>query len=146
MLILALTAATQGGNPRKHTPAMESEEATNEHPANGGPKVQKESPIACNMDALTPSERKRLEELIPMLLQLHSGVRELRDGYEFQFPRERKSFSLLTEWAELENRCCPFFEITIRLGKEGGPYVFQLTGREGTKEFVRDAFAGWFNM
>src|SRR5437870_8313681 len=63
-------------------------------------KTLRESPFACDRMALTPDLRKRhFEELEPTLIRLKKSVRELGDGYEFEFPADEKTFQLLAEWA-----------------------------------------------
>jgi len=103
-----------------------------------------ESPFACNRAALTASERKRhFYELGPQLRAAVLQARELKDGYEFEFPGDRATFQLISEWAAGEHRCCPFFDIDVRLEREGGTAWLRLTGRAGTKEFVRSDFSRW---
>ena len=102
-----------------------------------------EAPFACDRLALTPQIRKRhFEELGPALRALRSGVRELPGGYEFKFPSDAKTVAMLTEWAEQERLCCPFFDIALRFERNGGPAWLRLTGRPGTKDFIRDG-ADW---
>jgi hypothetical protein len=103
-----------------------------------------QSPFACDRMALTPSERKRhFEELGPALLVLKSGVHELPDGYEFRFPSDRKTFAMVAEWVDQERLCCPFFDLSMRFEPEGGPIWLRVTGRPGTKEFMRVEGAAW---
>jgi hypothetical protein len=100
---------------------------------------QQVSPFACSALALSPEVRKRhLEELGPALLKLKKTTREQPDGYEFEFPANNKTYQLLTEWAFQERLCCPFFEIDLRFDREGGPLWLRLTGRPGTKEFIKE--------
>jgi hypothetical protein len=97
-----------------------------------------ESPFACNAFALSPEARKRhFEEVGPALLKLKKSMRELADGYELELPADNKTYQLLTEWAFQERSCCPFFDIDLRLDREGGPLWLRLTGRPGTKEFIK---------
>src|SRR4030095_6459128 len=99
------------------------------------------SPFACNAFALAPEIRERhFEELGPALLKLKKSMRELPDGYELEFPTDNKTYQLLTEWAFQERLCCPFFDIHLRFDREGGPLWLRLTGRPGTKEFIKE---GW---
>ena len=99
------------------------------------------SPFACNAFALSPEVRKRhFEELGPALLKLKKSMRELPDGYEFEFPADNKTYQLLTEWAFQERLCCPFFDIDLRFDRENGPLWLRLTGRPGTKEFIKKEF------
>jgi len=100
-----------------------------------------ESPFACNAFALSPEVRKRhFENLGPSLLKLTKSRRELPDGYEFELPADNKTYQLLTEWAFQERLCCPFFDIDLRFDREGGPLWLRLTGRSGTKEFIKEEF------
>lgn len=109
-----------------------------------GGAEKKASPFGCDRLALTAQERKRhFEELGPMLRSLKMGVRELPNGYEFQFPSDPKTFALLAEWVSQERRCCPFFDIDLRLEREGGATWLRLTGREGTKQFIEVDGAAW---
>ena len=99
------------------------------------------SPFACNGLALSPEVRTHhFEELGPALLKLKKSMRELPDGYEFELPADNKTYQLLTEWAFQERLCCPFFDIDLRLDREGGPLWLRLTGRPGTKEFIKMEF------
>jgi hypothetical protein len=100
-----------------------------------------ESPFACNAFALSPEVRKRhFEELGPALLELKKSIRELPDGYELELPADNKTYQLLTAWAFNERLCCPFFDIVLRFDRENGPLWLRLTGRPGTKEFIKKEF------
>ena len=104
-------------------------------------QTERVSPLACNAFALSPEVRKRhFEELGPALLKLKKSTRELPDGYEFELPTDNKTYQLLAEWAFQERLCCPFFDIELRLDRENGPLWLRLTGRPGTKEFIRMEF------
>lgn len=108
------------------------------------PVCAKESPFACDLNGLTPAERTRhFNELGPALRALKTGVRELPDGYEFKFPTDTKTFGMLAEWIEQERRCCPFFDIDLRVEREGGGVWMRLTGRPGTKDFIRAEAGPW---
>ncbi len=99
------------------------------------------SPFACNAFALSPEARKRhFEEVGPALRKLMKSTRELPDGYEFEFPADNKTYQSLTEWVFEERLCCPFFDIAVRLDRENGPVWLRLTGRPGTKEFIKEEF------
>jgi hypothetical protein len=112
--------------------------------APSSPSARKGSPFYCNRLALTPQLRKRhFEELGPKLRLLRKSVRELKNGYEFEFPGDPATYQLLTEWAIQERLCCPFFDISLRLEPEGGPLWLRLTGRQGTKEFIKVDGASW---
>jgi hypothetical protein len=104
-------------------------------------QTERVSPFACNGLALSPEVRKRhFEELGPALLELTKSTHELPDGYEFELPADNKTYQLLTEWVFQERLCCPFFDIDLRLDRESGPLWLRLTGRPGTKEFIKEEF------
>ena len=105
---------------------------------------KKESPFACDTLALTPEIRKRhFEVLGPKLVSLRTAVRELPNGYEFEFPNNLETYQILSEWAFEESQCCPFFDLNIRLEREHGPLVMSATGREGTKAFIQADAGRW---
>ncbi len=107
-------------------------------------KTAGQSPLACDRLALSPELRKRhFEELGPALVKLRRGVRELPDGYEFEFSSDPKTMAMLEEWAGQERLCCPFFDINIHFAAEGGPVSMRLTGRPGTKAFMEAEGAEW---
>lgn len=105
------------------------------------------SPFACDRLALSAEQRKRhFDELSPQLRALAKAVRELPDGYEFEFPADPATFQLVSEWAAGEHLCCPFFDIDLRLEREHGAFWLRLTGREGVKQFVKVDFGKWFKQ
>jgi len=104
-------------------------------------QTEQVSRFACNAFALSPEARKRhFDELGPALLKLKKSTRELPDGYEFELPPDKGTYQLLTEWAYQERLCCPFFDIDVRFERENGPLWLRLTGRPGTKAFIKEEF------
>ena len=104
-------------------------------------QTEQVSRFACNAFALSPEARKRhFDELGPALLKLKKSTRELPDGYEFELPPDKGTYQLLTEWAFQERLCCPFFDVDVRFERENGPLWLRLTGRPGTKEFIKEEF------
>jgi len=103
-----------------------------------------ESPFACDTLALTPEIRKRhFDVLGPKLVSLRTGVRELPNGYEFEFPNNLETYQMLSEWIFQESQCCPFFDLNVRLEREHGALVMSATGREGTKAFIQADAGRW---
>jgi len=104
-------------------------------------QTEQVSRFACNAFALSPEARKRhFDDLGPALLKLKKSTRELPDGYAFELPPDKETYQLLTEWAFQERLCCPFFDIDVRFERENGPLWLRLTGRPGTKEFIKEEF------
>jgi hypothetical protein len=121
--------------------ALAAPAANSATPESSSSQPEHASPFACNAFALSPETRKRhFEEVGPALRKLMKSTRELSDGYEFEFPLDNKTYQSLTEWAIEERLCCPFFDIAVRLDRENGPLWLRLTGRPGTKEFIKEEF------
>ena len=131
----------------KTSAGRSAESCGNDKPAANQPTRIRKSPFACDRLALDPEARKRhFEELGPALRALKKNVRALSDGYEFQFPSDPKTIAMAAEWAAGERLCCPFFDIQLRMEREGGPFWMRLTGRKGTKEFIRADAAAWIKQ
>src|SRR5437773_6229708 len=76
-------------------------------------------PFACNMAALTRTERATHHKLSQRLLGAVEERRELQSGYAFRLPA--KTLLAAAQWVSLEGRCCPFFAFELELAKDGGP-------------------------
>jgi hypothetical protein len=95
--------------------------------------------LACNVSALSEQVRKRhFEELVPALLATRKSIRELPDGFEFEFPSDASTLELLSEWATNERLCCSFLQIEVYNAR--GLWL-RLTGNEGVKQFIQAEFA-----
>jgi hypothetical protein len=103
------------------------------------------APFACNLSALSAEQRLQHSQLAALLRAALVAVRELPDGYEFEFVFDAQTYQALAQITPLEHACCPFFSIALRL-EPGGELLWQLTGREGVKQFLRAEFAGWFKQ
>ena len=95
------------------------------------------SSFYCNMSAFDPEQRKRYDILTKDLLAKHLEIRELPDGYGMRFPNNRSLFTALSEWATLEQLCCPFLTLTLESQHDQGPIWLKVSGRDGVKDFLR---------
>ncbi len=100
-----------------------------------------ETPLACDLDAISAEDRPRYNELRAMVAAAVTGKRELPDGIAVQISTERMTLAQLAEWISFERKCCPFFEFRIDVAPASGPVWLRLTGRPGIKEFLAQAFA-----
>jgi hypothetical protein len=100
-----------------------------------------ESPLACDLDTISPIDRPRYNELRRMLAAAAIGKRELSDGLAVQIATDRMTLAQLAEWISFERKCCPFFEFRIEVASSSGPVWLSLTGRPGVKEFLAQEFA-----
>jgi hypothetical protein len=97
-------------------------------------------PVACDMSAFSPDERRRYHALRPTVMNALEDVIETPNGF-----RGRVGPGVLAgeiaEWMALERRCCPFLELGLRLTADGGRWL-ELQGGTGVKELVQAGFAG----
>jgi hypothetical protein len=89
------------------------------------------------MSALDPEQRKRYDLLTRDVLAKHLEIQELPDGYGIRFPNNRSLFTALSEWATLEQLCCPFLTLTLELHHDQGPIWLKTGGKDGVKDFLR---------
>lgn len=66
-------------------------------------------------------------------------MRELPEGYAFELPNESDVLLTASEFIINERLCCPFFDFTLEVEREGGPMWLSLKGRDGVKPFIMDA-------
>jgi hypothetical protein len=110
---------------------------------NGRAQIVTVSPFRCDLSMLSAAERARKDVISGTLAEHKLGVKELADGYEFQFPGDGATIALVSEWVVTERLCCPFFDFDVRLSREGGALSLRLTGRPGTKTFIQSDFVRW---
>jgi len=96
----------------------------------------REVPIACNLKALTASQRKELSRLGGVGVEAVVASKELPDGYSFQLDPARASLSDVAQWIDLWRRCCPFYEFQLDVHGADGTVWLSLRGRKGVKEYL----------
>ena len=96
-----------------------------------------ESPIACDLGAISAADRPRYDELRKMLAASAIGKRELSDGVAVRISTERMALAQLAEWISFERKCCPFLDFRIDVAPESGPVWVSLTGRAASRNFWR---------
>ena len=99
-------------------------------------------PLACNMDVFTPEQREAHVRTTTELIQGIQRVREVENGYEFQFANETELISRIAEFISNERLCCPFLEFNLNLISNQEPVSLSLRGPTGTQEFLRAEFGG----
>jgi hypothetical protein len=97
--------------------------------------------FACNMDALTLTERMRHVANTAHLMKTLRAVREDANGYSFQFANETQVIRKIAEFVSLERLCCPFFDFTLQVKAEDASVSLQIAGAQGIKDFIRTEFS-----
>ena len=105
------------------------------------PCCSSETPLACDLSAISTAERPRYNELRGMLAKSATGKRDLVNGIAIQVSTERMGLAQIAEWISFERKCCPFFEFRIEVAPKSGPVWITMTGPAGVKEFLAAALA-----
>jgi hypothetical protein len=95
-----------------------------------------DTPLACNLGALTAAERHEHTALTGKLFAAVTKRSDIRGGYAFQLDRKRVSVAEVGQWVALEKRCCPFFDFRFQFDRNGGPMTLSLSGRDGVRKFI----------
>jgi hypothetical protein len=96
-------------------------------------------PIACT---LTPDVlRARREGLLADLLRRPDARDVVTDGIRFRFPPTSETLSTLVRVVDAERQCCRFLRFTIAVEPAGGPITLELTGPQGTRQFLEELLA-----
>ena len=98
--------------------------------------AEKESPIACNLRALTVAERQQHAVASKRLLAALTSRHDVEGGYVFHLDKSRITLLQVAEWVAKEQRCCPFFDFKLELVRENGPLSLTLTGRSAVKQLI----------
>lgn len=95
-------------------------------------------PVACS---LTESElQERRSSVLQKLKRAVLEVKELSDGYAYRFPSDDALIVELAELVSLERRCCQFLRFGITVEPDGGPVWLEMSGPQGTKDFLAAVF------
>src|SRR5260370_34713381 len=95
-----------------------------------------DSPLFCNLNALTAAERTRHQELTRRLFDAVGEHRRLADGFTFRVDGQRFPIVDLAEWIVLERRCCPFFRFQFDLQPGKDSLWISLRGPKGAREII----------
>jgi len=93
-----------------------------------------ELPIACTLDP--ESLRTRREGLLAELLKRSGGHELLSNGIRLRFAPSSETLSSITRAIEAERRCCRFLRFTLTVEPDEGQFALELTGPQGTRDFV----------
>jgi hypothetical protein len=102
---------------------------------NGDPRATN-PPVACCLENFTAEEARRHHELTRKLGENIVSSQRLVNGYTF---RLKDSFSLttLSEWIELERRCCAFFTFEIQVAGANPGIQLTVTGPPQAAELIQ---------
>ena len=93
-------------------------------------------PIACT---LTPGQINACRDhLIPGLFKRSQSTTVLPDGYRLTFAPASDTLCGIVDTLDRERQCCQFLRFQLTIEPAGGAIVLDLTGPEGTLDFLSD--------
>jgi hypothetical protein len=92
-------------------------------------------PIACNLNDV--AFQKRRAEVLAEVCSEVLEVKELDRGYGYRFPSDKRWVTKLADFITFESACCPFLQFNLQVNPGEGAIWLELTGPDGTKEFLR---------
>src|SRR5712691_6380984 len=96
-------------------------------------------PLACNLAAISSTERPRYNDLIKRLRSAVQDRSELSDGYAYRLDTKKITLPEVAEWITMERLCCPF--LTFQLDVQGNrDSRLTLRGPVGAKAILREEF------
>ncbi len=103
--------------------------------------TQKPQLLVCNLNAMTPAQRKRHDEIGKQLRKATRQVKELPDGYVFRYAPDPALFLAAAKFVSLESRCCSFYCFTLEKEPGEGPIWLRVTGPKEAKTFIKSVLA-----
>jgi hypothetical protein len=94
------------------------------------------NPIACT---LTPGQINACRDhLIPGLFKRAQSNEVLPSGHRLTFAPATDTLHVITNTIDRERQCCQFLRFQLTIEPGGGAMVLDLTGPEGTRDFLND--------
>ena len=95
-------------------------------------------PVACSLT--TPEFRERRSGVLRKVRDAVVEKKELADGYAYRFPSNPVWITELASLITFEHECCPFLRFSLNIEPANGPIWLELTGPDGTKNFLDSIF------
>jgi len=91
-------------------------------------------PVACTLGPAALKARR--EGLLAALVRRADRHEELADGHRFRFGASDEVVGLVAGAIDAERQCCRFLRFRLTVEPDEGPVVLELTGPEGTRDFL----------
>lgn len=96
--------------------------------------------FACNLKAISETERPRYHDLTKRLRSAARGRSELANGYAFELDGKAISLPEAAEWIGMERLCCPFLSFQLSASGDQMDWQLKLTGPRGAKAVLQAEF------
>jgi hypothetical protein len=97
-------------------------------------------PVVCTLDAAALEARRK--GLLAELFRRAAAHDELPDGHRLRFGAAADTLALVTRAIDAERQCCRFLRFQLTVEPDAGPIVLDVTGPQGTREFLSALAAG----
>ena len=95
-------------------------------------------PLACDMSAFSDAERQHYHALRAKVMEAVEDVTETPRGFRARLGPTVTAREI-AEWMALEQRCCPFLDLGLRLTSDRARWL-ELEGGDGVKALLRGEF------
>jgi len=96
--------------------------------------------IACTLSPAALQARR--QNLLHVLASRATECGEIPNGYRLRFSAESDMLAEIAKAIEAERQCCRFLHFAVAVEPADGPITLDLTGPEGTREFLTAMFEG----
>ena len=97
--------------------------------------------LECDLNAFSAAERELHAAGLERLRMATQAVEELPNGIALRLKPDDDSLRLSADFIAYERRCCPFFNFSLEVAAGGGPTRLRITGPDGVKALLAEAFA-----
>lgn len=94
------------------------------------------APVTCKLT--TPELQQRKKTVIAELKGLLLERTETLKGVKYKFENSDKMIDLVANFIKTERMCCSFFDFNLFVSADNGFMWLELSGPEGTKQFIKD--------
>ncbi len=77
---------------------------------------------------------------MPLIEAAVIDVTEIEGGFKYAFKSAPERVAQLANLIQEEHECCPFIRFRLTIEPGDGPLLLELTGPDGTKDFLTALF------
>lgn len=99
-------------------------------------KIMSKETVSVTCKLTTPELQEQKKTVIAEVKKLVVERVEITNGVRYSFSDSDSTIDLLTNFIKTERLCCSFFEFNLIVGQSEGLITLELSGPEGTKDFI----------
>lgn len=99
-------------------------------------KIMSKENVSVTCKLTTPELQEREKTVIAEIKKLVVKRVETTNGVRYSFNDSDSTIDLLANFIKTERVCCSSFEFNLVVGQSEGFVTLELTGPEGTKDFI----------